>query len=102
MPFLKWFPLGTPYPEIVTFVMALLQTDELKGATLVIDRTGVGRAVGELFCDAILHSVNCWYTLVLITSGHTVIESNGFCQIPKTELVSCLQVLLQTSRPDCH
>jgi hypothetical protein len=98
LPYLKRFPLGTPYTEIAPFVVELLKTPELTDSHLLVDYTGVGRAVGELFCDAIIHHVNCWYMPVLITSGHTVIESNGFCQIPKTELVSALQVLLQTRR----
>jgi hypothetical protein len=52
VPFLKRFPLGTPDTEIVPFLMQLLQTPELTGSYILVDFTGVGRAVGELFCDA--------------------------------------------------
>ena len=43
----RW-PLGTPYPEIVAAVKRLVATPELAEAQLVVDATGVGRAVIDL------------------------------------------------------
>jgi hypothetical protein len=98
LPYLKRFPLGTPYTEIIPFVYELLQTPELTGSLVLVDYTGVGRSVGELFTDALADKVTCRYCPVLITSGHSILMNDGFCHVPKTELVSCLQVVLQTQR----
>src|SRR5690349_13810296 len=45
------FPPGTPYPEVAGVLRDLLQTQEVSGAVVGIDFTGVGRAVMELFHD---------------------------------------------------
>src|SRR5262245_160127 len=42
---LERFPLGTAYTAIVPAVVKLCTTKELKGSPLVIDQTGVGRAL---------------------------------------------------------
>ena len=48
----RW-PLGTAYPAIVADVAATLAAPPLPaGAVLAIDRTGVGRAVFDLFAAA--------------------------------------------------
>src|SRR5215831_16750818 len=50
---LERLPLGTPYPTVVTHVRGLLATPPLNnaGTLLVIDQTGVGRAVFDLFAQ---------------------------------------------------
>src|SRR5262245_28056791 len=48
---LQRFAPGTPYPQIAGSVRALLQTQEVSGAMLMLDVTGVGKAVKELFHD---------------------------------------------------
>src|SRR5665647_3713201 len=49
---LERFKLGTPYPRIVDSVLRLTQRPELGGQWhLVIDGTGVGKAVTDLFKD---------------------------------------------------
>ena len=45
--YLERLPLGTPYPGIVAHVARLL--GRLPGAELVIDLTGVGRPVFDMF-----------------------------------------------------
>ncbi len=40
---LERLPLGTPYPKVVERIADLV--DKLPGAVLVVDATGVGRAV---------------------------------------------------------
>ena len=48
--YLRRFPLGTSYPDVVAAVAATLATPPLPAdAILAIDRTGVGRAVFDLF-----------------------------------------------------
>ena len=46
---LQRLPLGLSYPEQVDAVAQLLARPPLGKAELVIDETGVGRAVGDLF-----------------------------------------------------
>jgi hypothetical protein len=50
VPYLQRFPLGTSYPDIVKTTLALLRISPLFGdCQLVIDLTGVGLAIGDLF-----------------------------------------------------
>jgi hypothetical protein len=47
----RWHP-GSPYTAIVDRVVALFGKPPLRGSTLVIDQTGVGRAVVDLLRHA--------------------------------------------------
>ena len=99
VPYLKRFPLGTPYPVIVASVVDLLRTPRLHGSMLVVDQTGVGRAVVDMLTDAMKGKVFAQCRPVTITAGHDVtVGANGQYRVPKKELVGCLQVLLQTRR----
>jgi hypothetical protein len=99
VPHLHRFPLGTPYPTIVASVVELLRTPLLRGSVLVVDQTGVGRAVVDMLTDAMTGRVTCHFIPVTITAGHEVTQSDtGQLRVPKKELVGCLQVLLQTRR----
>lgn len=95
---LQRFSPGTHYPEITQVIFDLLQSESLSGSMLVVDETGVGAAVVDLFVDALQHQVNCHFCRVLITNGHEIQNSTGVMQVPKKELVSTLQVLLHTRR----
>ena len=64
------FPLGTPYPEVVRGVLDLLHTPGLKDVTLVVDQTGVGRAVVEVLKEALTQGPPCALWPVTITAGH--------------------------------
>ena len=51
---LKRFKVVTPYPQIVDSVLCLTQRPELDDDWhLVIDGTGVGKAVADLFKDGL-------------------------------------------------
>jgi hypothetical protein len=91
---LRRWPLGTPYTQIVADVSRLVQTPPLKNQLLVVDQTGVGRAVVEMFQPA---DYCARLRPVLITAGHAV-TWEGSWHVPKKELVSVLQVLLQSRR----
>jgi hypothetical protein len=88
--------LGTPYPAIVQRVKDLVHRPELpKVSAIVIDATGVGRAVVDMFYEARLR-----YNLepVNITPGNSVttpVGSRDTWGVPKRDLVSTLQVLIQ-------
>ena len=89
------FPLGTPYPQIVADVRDLVETPQLRGrAELVVDATGAGRPVVDMMREAGLWPL----TAVTITSGHSVTREDGYTGVPKRDLVSTLQVLLQDDR----
>ena len=99
VPYLQRFPLGTPYPQIVTAVVDLLRTPKLHGSMLVVDQTGVGRPVVDMLTEAMKGKVSATCRPVTITAGHDVtMGENGQYRVPKKELVGCLQVLLQARR----
>ncbi len=91
----RW-PLGTPYPEIVRSVGEMLVHPQLgRDVTLVIDATGVGRAVVDLFFEG-----RRPYAVVpvMITAGSESRTDAGWHYVPKRELVGVVQVLLQSQR----
>lgn len=99
VPHLQRFPLGTPYPAIVAAVIELLRAPPLHRAMLIADQTGVGRAVVDMFRDAMRGRVSCDFCPVTITGGHEVTHSeSGQFRVPKKDLVGSLQTLLQTRR----
>lgn len=87
----RW-PLGTPYPAIVEDVRGVLALPQLSDAALVVDATGVGRPVVELFSAA-----GCYPKGVMITAGSQVTKDEyGYWHVPKKELVSTVQIGLQS------
>ena len=93
---LKRWPLLTPYTDIVAELADLVKRPVLNYPMLAVDQTGVGRAVVDVIRAAGLQaSLNP----VLITGGHQVgTGDDGAWHVPKKELVSTLQVLLQSRR----
>jgi len=87
--------LGTLYPAIVQRVLAVLRTPPLSLACpLVVDQTGVGRAVVDMFTDAGLKP-----RAVQITGGATVTRLNPYnLNVPKRDLVGTLVALYQGER----
>jgi hypothetical protein len=91
------FKLGTPYPEIVERVDELLQTPALdQEAVLVVDGTGVGAAVVDLFPNG-EESPYPVYP-VHIHGGDRVTREGKDYRVPKRDLVSVVQVLLQNGQ----
>jgi len=89
------FDLGTSYPKIIDWVVARFATSPLLHTTLAIDQTGVGRAVVDMFKKA---RPQARLRPITITGGTQVLlEGSGF-KVPKKELVSICQVLLQSRR----
>jgi len=91
--YLHRWPLGTPYPAIVHDIPQILVHAPPRSVTLVLDATGVGRGVYDMFVDA--HLVTAAVTL---HGGHTVSYDKGYWRVPKRDLVTAVQVALQTSR----
>ena len=91
---LERFRLGTPYPAVVERTQELLRHEPLaKAHKLVIDGTGVGVAVVDMFRQKWLVP-----TSIAITGGDTVTRDGGNYRVPKRDLVGVMQVLLQSER----
>ncbi len=90
---LSRIPLGTPYPEIVDRVCRIVRApDLLRNCVLVVDATGVGAPVVDMFRRAPLE---CSMLPVTITGGtHQSRGPDGY-SVPKRDLVTGLQVLLE-------
>ena len=86
----RW-PLGTPYPRVVADVKVLFADPPLKGTVLAIDRTGVGRAVSDLFSAA---AVTASMRPLTITAG----EKSSGMSVAKKDLVGAVQAPLQDRR----
>jgi len=89
---LERVPKGTSYPNVVLLVgsrkAALGQSH---GApALVVDHTGVGVAVVDLFKDARLDPI-----AITITGGDTVSRDGNHYRVPKRDLVTTTQVAMQ-------
>jgi len=82
---------GAPYPQIVGRVADLLETPPLKGQSeLVIDATGVGRPVLDLFRASGLDP-----RAVTITAGQKPAGSLRHARVPKRDLINVLLLALQ-------
>jgi len=91
---LQRFKLGTAYPDIVQAVKRMYDRPPLRGqSALVVDATGVGRPVVDLFKKAGLRPV-----AITITGGQAVGVGPGGYRVPKRDLVVNLAVMLQTGR----
>ncbi len=91
--YIERFPLGTPYPDVVNRVITMLETPQLKECVVIIDNTGVGRAVSDLF-----RKLQAPLVPVTITGGGTASQESGCWRVPKIDLVGAVQVCLQTER----
>jgi hypothetical protein len=100
---LQRWPLASAYPQIIEDVHQLVTTIDGRGcqplqfARLVVDATGVGKPVAQMLelVDALAGRI----VPVVITAGQaSTIGNDGTLRVPKRELVSSLQVLLQSRR----
>jgi hypothetical protein len=87
------FQLGTPYPAMVEQVCGRYRhpTFDESDTILVIDATGCGRPVVDMF-------VRCKPIAVSIHGGDQVHRDGRNYRVPKRDLVACAQVLLQQRR----
>ena len=83
------------YPDVADYVERLLDSPQLKDrAELVIDATGVGPAVTDIFSRR-----GRSFAAVKIHGGDAEHQApDGTHRVPKRNLVSSLQVLLQSGR----
>ena len=89
--YLERLALGTPYPEVAQRVLHLMRTPPLRdNAVLALDATGGGRAVVDQ-----LKANGLSFKSVVITAGHKESRDGGTYRVPKRDLISRPQVLLQ-------
>lgn len=83
--------LGTPYPQVVARVGELLTRPPLRdGCDLVVDETGVGRAVSDIFESAGMRPQR-----VAITAGNEITNpENRRWHVPKAHLISTVDARL--------
>ena len=95
--YLKRMKLNTSYPDIVKFVSGVyseLQKEaSLQKPLLIIDSTGCGRPVYDMFMQAGLNPKG-----INIHGGVSVSREKGFYNVPKRDLVGVLQMLFQTGK----
>lgn len=97
------FERGTPYPEMVRDIKQLVQSIPRAGrgfvepglakVNLVVDKTGVGAAVVDLFDAAGLNPIP-----ITITGGDEVTDDWPGFRVPKRDLVSKIKILQQQRR----
>ena len=93
--YLKRLPLATSYPAVVEQAQKLLAKPPLsqRDTALVIDYTGVGRPVFDLFGEAGLKPIG-----ITITEGNeTHLDASDY-HVPKRDLVAAAQAVLQSGR----
>lgn len=88
---LERFPVGSSYTEIHNRVTALAPS--LRAPAVVLDATGVGAAAVSLF-----RSGSLYVTTVTLVAGDQAAQDGSDYRVPKKDLVSVTQVLLQTGR----
>lgn len=95
---LERLPLKTSYPDVVERIRGLMHRRPLLGnAQLVIDATGVGRAVFDIFRKA---GMGCRVAGVTIHGGDAVTSDGSLSgyRVPQREIISTVQLLLQQRR----
>jgi hypothetical protein len=94
---LQRFELGTKYTDVVESIGALVRSEPLRHmpAVLLVDKTGVGAAVLDSFTHARIGAV-----AITLHGGSSVTrdpQRSGF-RVPKRDLITVTQVLLQNGR----
>lgn len=114
-------PLGTPYPKVVEHVAELVEglyceapvrygqygqpLGREAAVHVTFDATGVGAAVGDMLRSELAErwsltkrELSKRLSGLIFTSGTDVTSSPGRYHVPKRDLVSLLDVMLQTGR----
>ncbi len=92
-------PLGTAYTDQVDHIKELHDRLVAQGrdVTLVVDRGGPGESVMDLIRAAGLYAIG-----IYITSGHKVTRDGRDYGVPKGDLITMVDVLIQSKRLQVH
>jgi len=86
----RW-QLGTPYPDVVREVRATMERDDLRGARLVVDASGVGMPVVDWMRESGIQ-----HTPVMIVGGTgQSVDNSGLWRVAKHLLVGIAQHLFR-------
>ncbi len=88
---LERVPLGTPYPQVIERITALV--GKLPGAALIVDATGLGRPVIDRMREIGLEPVP-----VTITGGRYTSFDGDMWRVPKRALLRPLVAASETGR----
>jgi hypothetical protein len=89
-------PPGAPFAQICTRLQSLLLTLPREATTIAVDQTAVGQPVVSLLRRARLQvSIR---PVTITTGNQAQLNEGGDWSVPKKELVSTLQLLLQSRR----
>lgn len=86
----RWH-LGTPYPTVVADLVTLFDRSPICNSTLVVDATGVGRAVVDIIRRSEIRAEVRPYS---VTAG----REEGDKTVPKKDVVGAVLAALQTRR----
>jgi terminase large subunit-like protein len=90
------FPLGTSYLDLADRIALRVNSEPLGGRiTVAIDATGVGQPVVDLLRPK-LNQARCY--AITITGGTSVHGGGSTLSVPKRDLVTTVQLLLQQRR----
>jgi len=88
------FQLGTPYTDVVRRVAAVKRAPETgQSPRVVMDATGIGAPVVDQF-----HDEGLFPTQILFTGGDKVVVDGSTYKVPKADLATTVQTLLQAGR----
>lgn len=91
---LERLPLGMDYPTIVDKIKGMMTHERLSRQTaLIVDATGAGTPILQMMQQASLSPIG-----VTITGGSVVTTGNVGYNVPKSELVSALNLVFQSRR----
>jgi hypothetical protein len=93
---LERLPPGTPFPEIGGILAKRFANPPLARSNLAVDITAVGKPVLDLLRRA---KIQAYIRPITVTAGHeSSDDGRGGWLVPRIELVSSTQILLQSRR----
>jgi hypothetical protein len=93
---LERLALGTPYPDVVARVAGITRSAAVaKRCHLAVDATGAGRPVVDMLRRS---GLGCNMFPVTITGGDRESREGGHYRVPKRDLITGLQTLLQAGQ----
>jgi hypothetical protein len=92
--YLERIELGTTYPNVAGRIAEVTRSGQLDGRChLAVDATGVGRPVVDMLRGERLGCTR--FLPAVVTGGESESYGDGYWRLPKRDLITWLQVLLQ-------
>jgi hypothetical protein len=96
---LQQWALGTPYPKLVRDVCEFLRQPPFKGqCQILVDRTGVGNAVVDIFHEQEVDGARVRPIEITYSGGDRPSGGGHKWTVPKRDLVVAMEVQLQNGR----